>query len=425
MKGLVNYGLRLLFYFSIFIACFGCSKMDDTYNGFIEDGEIRYSKTPDSISILPGNERAEIRMTLSEPNIVMARVFWNDGRDSVEIQIQPSSGSKVVKAIIDSIEEGSYTFTFFTYDSEGNRSVKSDTTGFIYGHFYESGLSNRAIQSSYIDLSTGQSQIMWNDLTDSTIVGTEIRYKTPEGIERTVRSASVEQVVVIEDVPQGDSLLYRTLYKPVPEAIDTFFTSFETLHLKKKAMLLDKSRFSPYELPSDAPTRSGYEISNIWDDDLTGKKSGSWESVDMPSFPLWVTFDLGQTARLDSIHVWQFVNNTSSPLFYQNANMRSFEVWGTMDPDADGSWDSWSRLGEFKFAKPSGDPDYDTRTAEDIARGWAGDQFVFNERTQPVRYIRIQVNDVWYEKYNNDEDGSGSGDAHVFIQEVSFYGVPQ
>lgn len=425
MKGLVYKGLHFLFYVLIFIPWFGCSKMDDTYRKFIEDGELRYSKMPDSISILPGNQRAEVWMMISEPNIVMAKVFWNNGRDSVEIPINPSSGSKVVSTIIDSIEEGSYTFEFFTYDSEGNKSVKSDTTGFIYGHFYESGLVNRPIQSSFIDLDAGQSRILWNELTDSTIVGTEIKYKTFDGIEKTMRVASTEEVTLIDDIPQGDSILYRTLYKPVSIAIDTFFTKYETVHLKKMAILLDKTKFSPYELPSDAPTRSGYDITNIWDDDLTGKKEGSWESIDMPSFPFWVTIDMGQVARLDSIHVWQFVNKTSSPLFYQNANIKSFEVWGTSDSEPGDNWDDWSKLGEFKFNKPSGDPDYDTRTPEDIAKGWAGDQFVFNERTQPVKYIRIKVKDVWDEDYNNDSEGNGSGKAHVFIQEINFYGVPQ
>lgn len=405
---------------SCILMMYGCSKMGDSLKEFTQTGEIRYSKKLDSVNIFPGKGRAEVWMVISEPNIVMCKVFWNNMDDSIEIPVKDMTGNTdTITAVIDNISEGSYTFHFLTYDSKGNRSIDVDTTGYVYGDEYESNLLNRPVSSSYIDLDAGETGISWNKETDLTAVGSEIKYKTQGGDEKTVMVPNEEELTVIPERPLGDSIWYTTLYMPNELAIDTFYSAYKTVYIKPKALLLDKSKFVPFALDKDAPTASGYDVAGIWDGDKIGKKPGSWESVNMPSFPISITFDMGVTAKLDSIHLWQFVNKESAPLFYQNANIKQFEIWGSADANPDDNWDNWTKLGEFAFIKPSGNPDYDTRTDDDINRGWEGDQFAFPARTIPVRYIRIKVLSVWDDTYNTTTDK-----AHAFIQEMNLYGVP-
>ena len=80
---------------------------------------------------------------------------------------------------------------------------------------------------------------------------------------------------------------------------------------------------------------------------------------------------------------------------YNNRNISKFEVWGSMAPNPDGSWDSsWTLLLDAEIVKPSGLP-RGTNTEEDIAQFVAGDDFIFPATTTPVRYIRIKVTEVF------------------------------
>jgi len=81
---------------------------------------------------------------------------------------------------------------------------------------------------------------------------------------------------------------------------------------------------------------------------------------------------------------------------YSQQDVKRFEVWGSNDPAADGSWDSWTKLLTCESIKPSGLPTGQT-SEEDVAYAKAGERFVFPEGTPAVRYIRIKVLETWGE----------------------------
>ncbi len=53
---------------------------------------------------------------VSDPTITQAKVFWNNGHDSVTVAINRKQGVDTVKVIVDKLLETSYTFTIYTYD---------------------------------------------------------------------------------------------------------------------------------------------------------------------------------------------------------------------------------------------------------------------------------------------------------------------
>jgi hypothetical protein len=89
--------------------------------------------------------------------------------------------------------------------------------------------------------------------------------------------------------------------------------------------------------------------------------------------------------------------------------MKTFEIWGSMNPSPDGSWESWTRLLEGEVIKPSGLPagELSDEDRQKCAEGW---DFSFPIENPPVRYIRIKCLSVFIPMYA------------FAISEVTFWG---
>jgi hypothetical protein len=105
--------------------------------------------------------------------------------------------------------------------------------------------------------------------------------------------------------------------------------------------------------------------------------------------PQWFTFDMGQQASLAKMKIWQ---RTSA--LYNYGNPKRFEIYGSNSPNADGSYDSWTKLASFTSVKPSGLPTGQTTQADaDFAA--AGEPFNFPADLPAYRYIRFKVLETW------------------------------
>ena len=82
------------------------------------------------------------------------------------------------------------------------------------------------------------------------------------------------------------------------------------------------------------------------------------------------------------------------PYAYDDRNIRLFEVYGSMKPDPDGSWDSWTLLLDGEIKKPSGLP-IGINSDEDIKHWKAGDEVEFPDDIPYVRYLRFKVKEVF------------------------------
>ncbi|NLR57623.1 DUF4959 domain-containing protein [Chitinophaga polysaccharea] len=148
--------------------------------------------------------------------------------------------------------------------------------------------------------------------------------------------------------------------------------------------LLDKANFREVKLPGDVDYGWGLPIPNLWNGTL-------WHSADkLDGMPMWITFDLGVTARLSRIGLWQRPNEW---IYLQN-NLRKFEIWGSTNPASDGSWDSWTKLVEHTVIKPSGLPVGQT-TQDDKDAAVAGEQMTVPLDAPRVRYIRVKILRTW------------------------------
>lgn len=169
--------------------------------------------------------------------------------------------------------------------------------------------------------------------------------------------------------------------------------------------LIDKNNMKGLTLPNDAPILSAGNGLDKLIDGITGTSNLYATPHNIP-FPEWFTLDMGSEVILSRFKMFH-----RSGYAYNGAVPLNFEIWGTNNPDPQGEWEGWERLGVFKSYKPSGLP-FGQTNAEDLAYAvTSGEDFEFEITPPAFRYIRWKTLDAW-----------GGGDGQVVISELTFWG---
>ncbi|WP_025143690.1 DUF5000 domain-containing lipoprotein [Pedobacter jeongneungensis] len=190
---------------------------------------------------------------------------------------------------------------------------------------------------------------------------------------------------------------------------DTIFATLKPLY----ETTIPKSTYKEVILPGDSPqeyTSTG--VSKMWDGNII-----DWPSVCLTKpgvlVPQWVTFDLGKLATLSRIVIWNYPEYLNAGrTYYYGGNLKEFEVWGTDNPPADGSYNNWVLLGKYNSQKPSKSA-YGVQTSEDYAFANAGISYNFAVGLKKVRYLRIKSINNW------------QGTTFMSVSEVQVYGDPR
>ena len=117
---------------------------------------------------------------------------------------------------------------------------------------------------------------------------------------------------------------------------------------------IPKENFRNAALPTDyftpAEGQNNYRLEQIWLSNEASDQTFYATSHSAPR-PQWFTIELGHKVSLSRIQMWP----RSGYDIYSGSGPRIFQVWGSDNPNPDGSWDSsWELLGEFEQFKPSG-----------------------------------------------------------------------
>lgn len=211
-----------------------CSKQDD-YKRFIKNGEILYTGKADSLQIHPGRDRIELYwLLIADPKVSKSKIYWNNRKDSAIIDIKRTEGIDTIRFLIEHLEERAYSFEVYNFDKEGRISVRSEVTGFAYGHLYEDALLNRP--HGMVEVKNGTATIPWvNADTTQGIIGMQLQYTTSDHIlhDTIIHVIPESQVTKLDNYLSGSNFRYRTLYLPDPLAIDTFYAAFVTTGVKE------------------------------------------------------------------------------------------------------------------------------------------------------------------------------------------------
>lgn len=197
-----------------------CEKTDEAYKDFVPGGEKVYPGKVDSLKANPGNNRIQLEWLLkTDSRIVKCRIYWNKKADSAEVAINRTNGVDTIRTILNNMVEGPYIFEVYTYNAQNDQSIRTEVNGDVYGDFYESNLINRILKSAVID--NGNTKLQWDE-ADPRSPGVRLTYTDQDGIAQTLLIPSGESTTVLTGIPQTGTMEFKTLYLPVPNAIDTF-----------------------------------------------------------------------------------------------------------------------------------------------------------------------------------------------------------
>ncbi len=213
--------------FSILISCSELSEIDD-YKKYAEGGEISYTGKIDSLQMFPGKNRIKIRgLIISDPKVSEVRVYWNGGKDSLTKPLERTGGIDAVTVTIDNLNENIYNFEFRTFDDLGNSSIPVFETGSVYGERYQQSLSNRPVTLN--ELVENNLSIEFAEMDRNTgVIGTEIEYTSTNDSEQTIFVPIDSTSTFFDDFSSGSTYSLRTVFLPEPNAIDTFYTPYQT-----------------------------------------------------------------------------------------------------------------------------------------------------------------------------------------------------
>lgn len=225
----------------VFIGCCfaACSKMDDSYKEYIEGGQIIYPGKADSARVLSGRNRLVLTWPAStDPKVTKAVIYWNNATDSIEIPVEKKSAQQpTISVPFNNLPEGTYVFEIVTFDQKGNKSVRVEAIGRVYGDRYEQSLLSRPIDAA--TLSEDTLRINWGAPPDTSAIGSEVLYTDSEGVDKSLFVPKADVITQIINFAPG-RLEHRTLYLPSRGAIDTFYTEYATQRVKGPPIALRK-----------------------------------------------------------------------------------------------------------------------------------------------------------------------------------------
>lgn len=317
----------------ILFACISCSDVNQFHENFIESGEKIYTTKP-VVETFPGRNRVELKIFYPSPNTARQTLIeWNGGADSKIIDVNPTGPLDSVTVEITNLDEKSYFIDLHNIDKEGNKSVLVQTVGTAYGDRYETALNNRLL----LDMSIEEGDTLiteWGQGTKGAALF-ELNYLNRDG-ETVMEIVDIDQeIVVMDDWKPGSMMHYRTYYLPEPNAVDTFYTRYDTTTLPVPVVLsliTDKSNWSIIEVDSEEPAEGNatYPDNGLAKAAIDGNLNTFWHTQwqgGSPDYPHYFILDLGQAYNIGAIESFRRRGNGSAQNVVQILTSIDQENW--------------------------------------------------------------------------------------------------
>lgn len=307
--------------------------MHDIYAEHVVPNGSKYPGKIQSITAHSGHNRVVLGWrNTKDPSVNKIRVFWNNYKDSIEVDITERKDSLSLN--IQPLSEGNYSFIIHTYDREMRRSVPLEVQGIVFGDTYSSYLSNSIITNDKIIENKGLS-INWG-IADyqNGMIGTRVIYKDLQGKEKSIVVPATETSSLISNFDTSSSgYKYQALFLPNKLSIDTFSVDLDT---RDPSIMLDPSLWTVTASSSESvaqvtppeKTIDG-DVNTFWH----SKHSGT-----MVPFPHWLAYDMKKGVAIEKIELTA------------RTGRFNLEDFSTFTIQSSNNGIDWSDHGSFTFA---------------------------------------------------------------------------
>ena len=281
---------------AIMIVLSACKKGDE-YKSFIPNGEKVYPGIDTAITYHGGNNRGLLEWPASpDQRTSKYVVYWNNRADSIIINAASHNPKDTVKALIDNLAEGTYTFIINSFDNNGNRSVDVEKNNArVYGPIYQGNLLNRAINNVTYGLLNKLITINWR-LPDAGNTVTNITYTGSDGLGKTIKLSPDSTKLQITNWKKDTKIYYQSFYKPNALAIDTFAV------LNKDSLVVDSKSGNYMAVGSSYNYNADGSYAGVTPFNFVK------QLAIIPTSGLYVFDDVGQFANLAKTQVFLMVN---------------------------------------------------------------------------------------------------------------------
>lgn len=315
----------------------GCGGMDETFREFIKNGEIVYAGIVDSVKIYPGRNRVRTSFCILDPTVARVGIYWNNQMDSVGLDVNPTEHPEPYQVDIAHLDEGVYSFEYYTYNEEGDVSMRVDAVAQVYGDEYEKMLLETPVKGAFVvEDNPDDFEIVWG-VSDKMALGSELIY-TGKGGEIKKQFVPVDEIkTLVTGYKSGTDFWYRTFYLPDPTSIDTFATALKTSVIKGLSVAYDKSGWQAYG--EDYDRSNPRKPVNAIDNNL----NTIWVMDKTTNYPHSMWVDMGRPTRVSG---FSFAQNEQDKPFNQ------------IELQISNDGENWETLGDyFLEVKPNQEVD--------------------------------------------------------------------
>jgi hypothetical protein len=387
----------IILFFALSLAFYACK--EDQMDPIEGDSSAPGALTNPKVENLPGG--AKITYTLpQDPDLLYAEAVYLDAK-GIPVKFKSSyyTNNIFVEGFADSLE---HEVEIYAVDRSGNRSTGTRVAVQPKTPPYMATLKSIEVKPDFGGISVS--------FVNETKAQLAIEVLTPDssGTLKTAYTFYTQRDRASFSV-RGFASEPRKFFVQVSDKWKHRSDPKETQLTPIYEQMLDKSKFREVKLPGDARTDAwGGKMQNIWDGKALGDvdNSAAHTGNTGTGVPMYFTFDLGVEAKLSRFNLKMVQDDKH---WFNDVSPKKYEVWGTLNPNPDGSFNGWTKLASVENKKPSGLP-VGMITEDDRIAGRIGDEVVFASDLPKVRYIRLRCLDNW------------SGNTNMVMTEVTFWG---
>lgn len=188
---------------------------------------------------------------------------------------------------------------------------------------------------------------------------------------------------------------------------DTLVTALTPLYETE----FNKKLFKEINLPGDTYTphpgaSRARPMPVLWDGIIN--KGVIFHTRPSDAMPQHFTWDMGVKAKLSRFVFYPDAN--SNAVMFGPGQPSVWELWGSDNPNPDGSFESWTKVGTYHSVKPSGLP-LGQISDDDIKQCLNGEEFEVEPSAGSYRYWRWRSLENW------------GNYTYIYMSEFSFYGI--